>query len=68
MAIKYAKWQENRPNGHTYTNIFHCKTFQNFPIWDFWFEKKPSGNPGEKRFLQPTCSTCAMKTVQIHLI
>jgi hypothetical protein len=26
-----------------YTNIFHCKTLQN---WKFWFENIPSGNPG----------------------
>jgi hypothetical protein len=28
-----------------YTNIFRCKTLQNLPILDFWFENKPSGNP-----------------------
>jgi hypothetical protein len=28
-----------------YTNIFHCKTLQNYPNLDFWFENKPSGNP-----------------------
>jgi hypothetical protein len=28
-----------------YTIIFHCKTLQNFPNLDFWFENKPSGNP-----------------------
>jgi hypothetical protein len=26
-----------------YTNIFHCKTHQNLPIFDFWFENIPSG-------------------------
>jgi hypothetical protein len=30
-----------------YTNIFQCKTLQNFPNLDFWFENKPSGNPAE---------------------
>jgi hypothetical protein len=29
-----------------YTKIFHCETLQNFPTLDFWFENKPSGNPG----------------------
>jgi hypothetical protein len=28
-----------------YTNIFHCKTLQIYPNWDFWSEKIPSGNP-----------------------
>jgi hypothetical protein len=27
-----------------YTNILHCKALQNL---DFWFENKPSGNPGQ---------------------
>jgi hypothetical protein len=29
-----------------YNNIFHSKTLKNYPNWDFWFENKPSGNPG----------------------
>jgi hypothetical protein len=29
-----------------YAIIFHCKTLQNLPILKFWFENKPSGNPG----------------------
>jgi hypothetical protein len=28
-----------------YTNISHCKIYPNF--WDFWFENKPSGIPGQ---------------------
>jgi hypothetical protein len=27
-----------------YTIIFHCKTFQIGPNWDFGFENVPSGN------------------------
>jgi hypothetical protein len=45
---KYTKWPKNIPNG--------CKTDQHFPFKDtpkftqnlnFWFENKPSGNPGQ---------------------
>jgi hypothetical protein len=28
-----------------YTTHFHSKALKNVPIWDFWFEKIPSGNP-----------------------
>jgi hypothetical protein len=37
------------PNEHK----IHMSTFSNlrpskfFPNWDFWFENKPSGNPGD---------------------
>jgi hypothetical protein len=30
--------------GIKFTNIFLCKTLQNFPNLDFWFENIPSGN------------------------
>jgi hypothetical protein len=26
-----------------YASNFHCKTLQNLPNWDFWFENMPSG-------------------------
>jgi hypothetical protein len=48
MAIKYKKWPQTTPNGH--------KIYQHFPFkgppkihpnWDFWYESKPSGNPGD---------------------
>jgi hypothetical protein len=47
---------ENRPNKHKiyqmvtkYTNIFHCKTFQNLPkLGFFWLENIPSGSLDEK--------------------
>jgi hypothetical protein len=29
-----------------YTSIFHSKGLQNLPKFGFWFENKPSGNPG----------------------
>jgi hypothetical protein len=29
-----------------YTNIFLSKALQNLPKLGFWFENKPSGNPG----------------------
>jgi hypothetical protein len=28
-----------------HTNIFHPRALQIYPIWDFWYENKPSGNP-----------------------
>jgi hypothetical protein len=46
VAVKYSKWQQNRPNCLKFTNIFHYKTLQNLPqIGIFWFENRPSGNP-----------------------
>jgi hypothetical protein len=29
-----------------YTNVFHSKALENWPKSIFWFENKPSGNPG----------------------
>jgi hypothetical protein len=53
MTTKYTKWPKIFYNGRKidqmiikYTKIFHCKTFQNLPKFDFLFENKPSGNPG----------------------
>jgi hypothetical protein len=28
-----------------YSNIFYFKPSKIYPIWDFWFENIPSGNP-----------------------
>jgi hypothetical protein len=42
MAARYTKIDNMAIK---YTNIFHCKTLQNLPIF-FWFENVPSGNPG----------------------
>jgi hypothetical protein len=31
-----------------YINIFsNLGPYKIYPKWDFWFEKKPSGNPGQ---------------------
>jgi hypothetical protein len=50
---KYTKLPQNIPSGLNgrkidqmvikYTKIFPSKIY---PNWDFWFENKPSGNPG----------------------
>jgi hypothetical protein len=46
ITTKYTKWQSNIPNGHkTYQHLFLQDTPKNCPYWDFWFEKKQSGNP-----------------------
>jgi hypothetical protein len=54
---KYTKIPQTIPKSHKlyqmavifqmvlkYNNIFHSKFYQN---WNFWFENKPSSNPGE---------------------
>jgi hypothetical protein len=38
MAINYSKWSQNKPTFPWPSKIY--------PNWDFWFESKPSGNPG----------------------
>jgi hypothetical protein len=50
-----------------FTNIFHCKTLQNFPKLGFLFSKYASGNPAE---LAPadqfnTMGTDLISTLQI---
>jgi hypothetical protein len=40
MTITSTKWPKN-----IHTKLFHFKTLQNFPNWDFWCEDIPSGNP-----------------------
>jgi hypothetical protein len=40
MSVKYSKWPLNIS---TFSNLRPSKIY---PNWDFWFEKKPSGNPG----------------------
>jgi hypothetical protein len=34
-----------------YANVFHSNALQKYvyPIWDFWYESKPSGNPDTGR-------------------
>jgi hypothetical protein len=40
MTEKYSKWSNNK----TTYSIPRPSRF--YPNWDFWFENKPSGNPG----------------------
>jgi hypothetical protein len=44
----YAKWPKNIPNDHKiHVTKFSIQRPSNIdPNWDFWFENKPSGNPG----------------------
>jgi hypothetical protein len=53
MNTKCTEWSLNISNLHKifqmaikYINIFQSKTLQNLPKLGFWFENKPSGNPG----------------------
>jgi hypothetical protein len=57
---KYTKWLQTIPNGHKLYQMVvnYSKWWQSmttfssprpskfYPNWDFWFENKPSGNPG----------------------
>jgi hypothetical protein len=56
MATKYTKWPQNIPNGRKMDQMgiyvptsSIAKTSKIYPNWYFWFENKPSGNPGSKR-------------------
>jgi hypothetical protein len=40
MSVKYSEWPKNIS---IFYNISPSKIY---PNWDFWFENKPSGNPG----------------------
>jgi hypothetical protein len=40
MSLKYSKWPSN------ILTISNLRPYKIFPNWDFWFENKPSGNPG----------------------
>jgi hypothetical protein len=44
-TVKYARWQQNRPNGQKIPTSFIATPSKIFPNWYFWFENKPSGNP-----------------------
>jgi hypothetical protein len=51
-AANYTKRQYIIPNNQKlfqmvkkYNNIFHSKSLQIYPNWNFWYENKPSGNP-----------------------
>jgi hypothetical protein len=40
MAGKFIQWPSNIPTSSI------ARPSKIFPKWDFWLEKKPSGNPG----------------------
>jgi hypothetical protein len=40
MATKYTQMASK------YTKIFYSRPSKINPNWDFWYENKPSGNPG----------------------
>jgi hypothetical protein len=42
MPEKYSEWSYN------ITTSSIPRPSKLYPNWDFWFENKPSGNPGEK--------------------
>jgi hypothetical protein len=48
LAIKYTKWPQNIPNDHKIYQhfLFYIRPSKIYPNWDFWFENRPSGNPG----------------------
>jgi hypothetical protein len=46
IARKYTKWPWNVPNGHTIYQPLYYKALQNVHKLGFWYENKPSGNPG----------------------
>jgi hypothetical protein len=47
MAVKYTYLMTIG-----YTNFFNSKRFKIYPNWNFWFENRPSGNPGLIIFTQ----------------
>jgi hypothetical protein len=53
---KYTQWPLNITNGH---KIYQHLPFKGPPkfdqIWDFWFENKPSGNPGAEILAAGVC-------------
>jgi hypothetical protein len=40
MTVKYSKWPKN------ISAFSILRPSKIYPNWDFWFENKPSGNPG----------------------
>jgi hypothetical protein len=51
-VINYAKCPQNILNYHKISLFYHLRPSKICPNWNFWFEKKPSGNPlsRDKRF------------------
>jgi hypothetical protein len=60
MSVKYSKWPKNIS---TFSNLGVSKIY---PKWDFWFEKKPSGNPSASphRATKVDCSSAICQLVQ----
>jgi hypothetical protein len=62
-AINYSKWPQNTPYGH---KIYQHLPFKGPPkfahIWDFWFENKPSGNPGFEHIQKSLHCWCGTDT------
>jgi hypothetical protein len=54
MAIKYIA---------IFFNLGRSKIY---PDWDFWFEKKPSGNPGWKADVLPAIKNKNKGTKKLH--
>jgi hypothetical protein len=42
MAVSYSEWPKNIPT------FFIIRPWKIYPNLYFWFEKKPSGNPGSR--------------------
>jgi hypothetical protein len=49
MAIKYSDGCEIFQMTIKCTNILNSKASKIYPNWEFWFENKPSGNPGTRQ-------------------
>jgi hypothetical protein len=61
MPVKYSKWPLNTS---TLSNLGPSKIY---PNWDFWFEKKPSGNPGHTYNL-PLRKKCPYKVSEKRIV
>jgi hypothetical protein len=75
LNTKCTKWSYNIPNvckGFQMA-IKYISTFSNlrpskiYPNWDFWFVKKPSGNPGFEAGAEKRCRSIATAFSSIGL-
>jgi hypothetical protein len=47
LPIKYTKWPNLFPTDIKYTKNYPFQgPFKIYPNWNYWYENKPSGNPG----------------------
>jgi hypothetical protein len=46
MNTKCTKWSKKFPSPQNISAFFNLRPSKIYPNWGFWFEKKPSGNPG----------------------